>query len=84
MQDTGPLTQLWCPLLVNRETLQPAEELHHECFRCYCLMNRDTLKSDSLPGGSGDTLPSGRTAEVTRHAAVHGEAGLEGEIIPSP
>ena len=84
MQDTGPLKQLWCPPLVNRETVLPAEELHHECLRCYCLMNRETLKSDGLLGVSGETLHSGRTAEVIRHTVVHGEAGLEGEKVPSP
>ena len=50
------------------------------CLRCCCLVNRETVKPDSLPRGEwGNPGPFGRTAGVTRHTAVHGEAGLEGD-----
>ena len=73
----GTSCSQWWELVVNRVTMKPPEP-YHECLRRYCLAKRDALKPDSRLEGMGKPCTSGRTAGVTRHTAVHGEAGLEG------
>ena len=48
------------------------------CPCCCCQVDRETMKPDSLSEESGSHALR-QDCRVIRHAAVHGEAGLEGE-----
>ena len=55
------------------------------CLRCCCLVNRETVKPDSLPRGDGETLAlsAGRQERFVALLST-GKQGLREIIVPSP